>query len=221
MSNDDKVFQHESYGMIGYSRTSHGGATTHLFGSAIDKHFSTIRIRIRTAERRHHLSMDWFHANDQIIDVELSAAQFAEFITTANMGDGVPCPIRAVNGRRMEDPPAELVEAAEVREGFTAQCKALGARLAKVSASVDSILTGSKFGKPEKDAIRGALAGIVQEVRANLPFVMDQFQEATGRVVTAAKAEADAFLTHAVARAGIKAIKSNGGVVQLGTGEEE
>lgn len=218
---DEKVFSHESYGMIGYSRTSHGTHPTRLFGSAVDQHMSTIHIRIHTAERRHKYSQDWFSARQQIIDVELSAVQFAEFLTTANMGDGVPCTIRYANGKQMEDPPAELVEAAEVREGFTAQCKALGAKLAQRSKAIDAILAGTKFGKSERDEIRKSVASIVQDVGSNLPFVMEQFHEATDKILAAAKAEADAFLTHAITRAGLKALRGENGRVLLGEVSDE
>lgn len=208
MKEHEKTFKHESYGMIGYSRVSHNMATTRLFGSAIDKHTTTIRIRISTAKRRHSLSVDWFIPQQQIVDVELSASQFAEFLTTGNMGDGVPCTIRHLNGHRMENPPAELVEAAEVREGFTSKCRTLGTRVATMSKAVNEILAGPKIGKTEKEKIRRAVECIVTEVGHNLPFVLDQFHEATDRILSVTKAEADAFLTHAITRAGLQALQN-------------
>jgi hypothetical protein len=41
-----------------------------------------------------------------------------------------------------------------------------------------------------------------------MPFVLEQFQEGTTRVVTQAKAEIDAFTMHVVQSAGFEALKS-------------
>lgn len=203
---DDKTFEHPSYGMIGYSRVQHAGRTR-LFGSAVDRHSNTIRLQISAGVRVHHLSQDWYHAEKELIEVELSAAQFAEFLTTANVGSGVPCTIRHINRQCIDDPPEELVEAEEVRTGFKDRCEILARRLDGLRRDVVTALDVPKVGKAEKERIKTAVNAIIQDVRSNLPFVLDQFQESTERILTCAKAEADAFLTHAINRAGLSALR--------------
>ena len=45
------------------------------------------------------------------------------------------------------------------------------------------------------------------QIRSNVPFVLESFQEATEKVVTHAKAEVEAFTTTRVMAAGVKAIQ--------------
>lgn len=217
---DEKTFAHESYGIVGLSRMLHGMGKTRLFGSAIDTHHSTIVLKVQTAERRHYLAMDWFHARKTVVEVELSSAQFAELLTTMNMGDGVPCTIRYIGGKQMEPPPAELIEAEEVQSGFDRDCETLGRKLRTLATDVTAIVGGSRWGKAEKDTVTQSIDSIIQMVSSNLPFVAASFQEATGKMVTAAKAEADAFLTNAITRAGFNALRSGSEVIQIGDGDE-
>jgi len=59
-----------------------------------------------TAEKERHLNRDWFHKKKHLIEVEMSQTQFAEMITSLNVGDGVPCTIRYLPDKhRIEDPP--------------------------------------------------------------------------------------------------------------------
>ena len=89
---DEEVEAHPCYGMISVHRQT--GGHTKLFGSPLDSHPSTIAITIREAERHHNLSSDWFFARKPIIEIDLSPMQYAEMITTPNVGSGVPCTIR-------------------------------------------------------------------------------------------------------------------------------
>ena len=68
------------------TRSSHASA---LFGSSI-KHKDTIRLEISHGELERGLNHDWYHANKCIVECEMSQSQFAEAITSMNMGDGVP-----------------------------------------------------------------------------------------------------------------------------------
>ena len=86
---------HPAFGLIGTSRGSvitngRGGAT--LFDSDI-QHQHIVTIRINTAVRKRDLHHDWIHAEDQIVEVQLSEAQWASFVSSMNIGDGVPCTI--------------------------------------------------------------------------------------------------------------------------------
>jgi hypothetical protein len=86
---------HPAYGMIGASRVS-GGA--YLYGSDFrHQHWMTIRIH-HGRLLRSDLSYDHYMAEGQIIEVELSEAQWATFVSAANVGDGVPCTINWVVG---------------------------------------------------------------------------------------------------------------------------
>ena len=88
--------RHPSYGMLQFNRTS--GGKTALFGSSI-QHSDTIMMRLRQGEVSRDINNDWFFGADVIVEVEMSYSQFAECITSMNMGSGVPVTIRYIKGQ--------------------------------------------------------------------------------------------------------------------------
>ena len=84
MSDKDEILTHPSYGMVQFSRVT--GGNCRLFGSALEGHNHRIELRIFEAEMHidHDLHMERPYGKGQIIEVALSAAQFAELLTTMN-----------------------------------------------------------------------------------------------------------------------------------------
>ncbi len=208
MSTKEHKETHPSYGMVGISSVSIGGRSKmRLFGSSLDRHYSTIRLRICAAERHHSLGYDHFYAGECVAEVEMSAAQFAEFVTTPNVGSGVPCTIRYLNGTQVEDPPdGPKVEAEMVREGFDENVKKVASRLDTLTKMVAKMEKASPTAA-ERKAIVEEVRMARQEIASNLPFMLHQFEEATTRITTAAKAEVEAFVTHAVLSTGLDTLK--------------
>lgn len=95
--------QHPSYGMIRFARSSIGGSGTALFGSSI-MHNNVIRLSISKGMMEREGNEDWFLAgtdiNDMIVEVEMSYTQFAEAITSLNIGEGIPVTIRRAGKRQ-------------------------------------------------------------------------------------------------------------------------
>jgi len=102
--------KHESYGLVGFSRTTHGGGGdgANLFGCSI-KHNHTIVLKIKRATKERSLHDDRYYGGETLIEVEMSPNQFAEAITSMNIGDGMPCTIRYVGRQRMAECPEETM----------------------------------------------------------------------------------------------------------------
>lgn len=95
--NDNDEQQHPGWGMISASRvTSNPGSV--LFDSDIRHHHSVI-VTIGTAVRSRQLNRDWMRRKQDFVEVEMSEAQWASFVSSMNAGDGVPCTIRRREGR--------------------------------------------------------------------------------------------------------------------------
>ncbi len=201
---DEKIFTHESYGIVSFNRIT--GGSRRLFGSVLPGHSETIRFTVSRGERHHSLSRDWFFPRKNLIEVELSPAQFAELITTMNMGAGVPCTIKYLDGKTVEEPPMTDIEQEEIRTGFGEEMKKLGNSLIELSNTVTEVISASRLSKQDREKILNGVAGLIQEVKSNLPFVETSFREATEKVVMAAKAEFEAFMVHSIARAGLTAL---------------
>lgn len=210
MKRDEIVEKHPSYATIRIHRTM--GGRPRLFGSPITDHRHTIRISIAAAERVHSLGYDRYHSscNRPIMQVEMSAAQFAELITTVN-SDETPCTLRIREGVRVEDPPDDVkVEADLVREKFGADVKAALAGLQPTVAAVEAILAKKSLTNADRAAAQAALHQFVRLIGDMAPFMLSQFEEATQRITTTAKIEVDAFMTSVIVAAGIKAINEQG-----------
>jgi len=143
----------------------------------------------------------------QIVEVYISAAQFADMITSMNMGEGVPCTIKSVEGRRLEDPPDLETEAEKVQVDFKGGLQDLVGELVQAQQEIETILEKKSVNKADRAAIQAKFNRVLMQVRSNVPFVLESFQEATEKVVTQAKAEVEAFTTTRIMAAGIKAIQ--------------
>ena len=184
---------HESYGLLSIARTS--GTPRSLFGTTI-KHGDTIRLSILEGKVTRGYQKDWYSTGKELIEVEMSAPQFAEAITTLNIGVGVPVTLRRVAGVRKIDPPD-----ADFKENAKNELKKEMGELAeivnKLSKDAKEIL--ERKGKPisaaEKDTLLKDLMFLAQEVRSNIPFAHECFQEAVDKTVVEAKAAVDACFT--------------------------
>jgi hypothetical protein len=85
---------HESYGMVEISRYT-CNPPQNFFGSSV-KHHSGISLRIHKAIKRRSLAEDRYFAHGTIIEVDMSAAQFADMVCSPNIGDGVPCTLKFI-----------------------------------------------------------------------------------------------------------------------------
>lgn len=187
---DKEAEKHESYGLLAISRTQ--GTPRSLFGSSI-KHGDTIVLSISEAEVKRQYQKNWYHSKKELIEVEMSASQFAEAITTLNCGVGTPVTLKMVAGKTIAEPPdvdfKEIVKAE-----LKSEMGELAERINELSKDAKEIL--ERKGKPitasEKEKLLKDIMHLSQEVRSNIPFAHECFQEAVDQTVVEAKAEVDA-----------------------------
>jgi hypothetical protein len=215
----EELETHPAYGQVGISRVS---GQAKLYGSALDHHQSFIRLEIRHSERRHSLHRDWHFGKDVIVEVNLSHAQFAEMITTPNVGTGVPCTLSfhsSKPGPGMVPPIAESMqtEAEKVVEGFREGQVEVVEKLRGRVDEAQAVLDKKSINKGDRELLRGVLDFVMREVESNRPFAVSQFQEAAEKVVTQGKAEIEAFTTMAVQNLGLSKLSE---LAELASGEQ-
>lgn len=226
LPDDEFEREHPSYGILHIARTSGGTSAIRLFGSPLATHYGTIRLTISKGKWLHGLHHDrYFGMNKDFIEIEMSAAQFADAITSLNIGSGTPCTIRYVGGERVPDPPDHATEAEHIRDNFEGSLNKFADKARAYRKRIEELT--SKLPAKAKNEIRIALDVIEDQLASNVPFVVKQFQEATTRITTSAKAEVDAFVTGVVRAAGLQSI-AEGRLPSLlpsgdskGKGEEE
>ncbi|CAE7860177.1 unnamed protein product [Symbiodinium microadriaticum] len=176
--------------MIGAYRTQGGDGK--LFGSSIN-HMHSIRISIKRAEKHRDLNEDRYYGKEQLVEVELSPSQFAQFITSMNIGDGVPCTLRRVAGKGMEPCP-EVNERETFEKEFKEKIAELTVKMDEIVAQVKEVFEKKNVNKGDRAKVLHDLQMLMQELQLNLPFVQSQFNEAMDKTVREAKGEFEAFM---------------------------
>lgn len=198
---------HPAYAVIGASRVqSSPGAT--LFGSDF-RHSNYIVIRIGHADLTRGLSEDWVRGTgQQIVEVALSEAQWATFLSTLNVGDGVPATLRWLDGEVPGITPT------------TDRRGQLNEEIAGTLADAIRELEEVRDAAPTK-VLREKADHALTELRSNLPFVAQQFDRHAEKTIERAKVEVAAYVTGAIQRAGLAALAAGAApVLELTSGEE-
>lgn len=201
-SSEDVTKSHPSFGVARFSRIS-GLAT--LFGSEI-KHNSFIRFTVCPAvsEWSLHETRIHSHFSPRYVEVDMSAAQFAELITGMGNGTGTPCTIRTIDNKEIPG----FIEQDNLHEQIKDDIKAKGADVTReideLVALTAKALADSTLSKAKQAAILGSMTRLKMQLDVNLPFILDLYQEAAESVRAKCAAEADAMVTHTIQRLGIE-----------------
>lgn len=186
----DSVETHPAYGMIGAARVS-GHAT--LAGSDF-RHQHYVIIELRGAKLYRGHSNDRWYGDKSIARVALSEAQWATFVSTMNVGFGVPCTMEHLNGERIPG----IQPIVDRNKQFKSEVKqTMQDALEKMQEAHDAAPTKK---------LKAMIAKAMQEIRANVPFVEQQFGEHMENTVEKAKIEVSAYVTGAIQRAGLNAL---------------
>jgi hypothetical protein len=192
---------HPAFGMISAGRMSSTPGQV-LFQSDI-KHQHTVRITINRASRKRDLNMDWVHPKNELIEVELSEAQWASFVSSMNT-TGVPCTIR-----RTEDEVSvpgldyDPRLAHSMREVKDAAAKTFG-KIREAMQAYEKALADKAPAKERNEKLR-ALHFAIENSGANMTFAAKTLVEHTENVVQRARADIEAMVAAEATRLGLEA----------------
>lgn len=184
-------YKHPSFGMLSFNRT-HGGHSN-LFGSSI-QHNDTIHMILREGVVTRGLSDDRYIGEDEILEVEMSQSQFAELITSMNVGTGTPCTIKYLRGKgRINE--ADFINK---RQQITNEFKeSMNERMSDAKEFYNEVMelftTKKSIGKGDREMILKRLANVTQGMESSSKFIFDQFQNQIDKTITEAKGEIEAF----------------------------
>lgn len=202
-------------GMISWSRTS--GSARSLFGTEIET-ANPIIIRINEAEETRELSKNWYFSHKEIIQVEMSPIQWAEFLTSGNTS-GVPCTIRYRNGEKMSEPAMSTIKE-DYNKEVDKQFNNFNNSFNSIAATLkEQIETGKPMSKKALEDLLHNVEILRENTVSNINFVKKSFKEDMDNIVTKAKAEFNAYVENRVHEIGLESINSNS--VKLLGGENE
>lgn len=194
------VEKHPAFCMISASRiTSNPGAV--LFQSDI-RHQNTVRVRIARADRRRDLHHDWVHDGQQLIEVEMSEAQWASFVSSMNTS-GVPATLRSTD---TEWDIPDLPYAPRLAESMAEVRGKAGKLFEQVKDALDEYETvlDNKAGVKERRAALNKLHYTIHNSESNVSFAAKSLSEHAENVVQKARADIEAMVSQEATKLGIK-----------------
>ena len=208
MAKDTIVDKHPSYGLLQFNRVT--GSPKNLFGTHLHPQ-NFIEMKVVHGERLEHDGREDYYGKETILRVWMSANQFSECITGLNVGMGVPCTIRQIGREEMPYPPTQVVPTERIQSYFELRMKEFGTAIREQLASVSEILNkDGAINKKDREALRKVFERALQEIEQNIPFFLNEYEESAIKIVTHAKTEFDAFVSHAAMRIGLEKIAESG-----------
>lgn len=209
---------HPCYGMIGISRFQ--GGDGQFFGSGVQQ-MGGISVSIKKAHMRRSLSEDSYFADEEIIRVEMIPAQFAELITSPNIGEGVPCTLTRVNGKSIER--CQLTNKRQrITKDFEKQMKRIGVAMGALQAKAKVLEEKPSITKADRKEFTRLAWEVQRVVDDHIPFIQERFADTMEATVADAKANLEAFVSNMARSLGNEALAkqlSSGSQQMLAEGE--
>jgi hypothetical protein len=194
----EAVTTHPAFAQIAASRVQ---GRANLYDSDF-RHQNYMTITIRGSVLHRGLNRDWHSGEDEMIEVALSESQWATFVSSPNMGTGVPCTLQRLQGKFVPG----LPDPASRVDQFASE---LQADLAETVDLMDKALIELQelgLSKSKQERVATALNAARRQLKSNIPFVAKQFSEHMEDTVERAKQEVHGFMTSTISRAGLTAL---------------
>lgn len=192
--------QHPSFGMIGAYRTTSSPPGVSLFDSDMQhQHFVTLRIQ-HADRKRDYLNRDWIFGTKQIIEVQMSEAQWASFVSSMNTA-GVPCTLTNIQGDDIERLPFAPRLEQSMKETRAAAHRAFD----EIEEALRVFEETPSTPKREKDKALATLRANIKNAVPNVDFAGKSLGEHAENVVQKARADIEAMVTQKAAQLGVEA----------------
>lgn len=203
----DQKLTHPAFGQISASRIS---GHVNLYGSEFHHH-GFIGIRISHSELNRSLSRDWPFARKEIVEVYLSEAQWATFVSSLNMGSGVQCTINHLNGQ----PVPGIPSLPDRKKQFSSEINQKMESVKKDLQAVIEKIVDLKISEKAKKELMKDLILVKGRVTGSVDFVANSFSEHMEEQVEKAKCEVNAYITGTLQRAGLEHLQEGSSISLL------
>ena len=174
---------HPAFAQIQASRVQ---GQTFLYGSGF-VHNGYISVTISRSQLKRSLSRDWFFGRNELIEVAMSEAQWASFISSMNMGSGVPCTISHIDRHQVPQLPNPPKETGQFDNELKERLGIVEDALKKLGEQINTMPVSEK----KKKELLDSLGSAMRNLTPNLKFVSDQFGEHMEDTIEKAKIEVE------------------------------
>jgi enamine deaminase RidA (YjgF/YER057c/UK114 family) len=208
----ETIETHPAYGQIRVGRVS---GAAHLYGSDFT-HQHYITVEISRSEVKRNLSTDWLHSGDEIIAIDMSEAQWATFVSSPGVGEGVPCTIRHIERTYLPRLPKPKTRT----EQFAAELRAkTNNAISNLDELVEAIGNTSLSMKVKRELV-DLVSGAAGQIRAGQEFVAKMFDEHMEKTIERAKVEVNAYTQNLLNRLAVVALPDSSAPVVFDTTAE-
>jgi hypothetical protein len=199
--------KHPSFGQISFSRVS-CNPSQNFYGSELPQsHYITMEVS--NSEVLRDLSQDRYHTiGIPLIKLRMSSGQFAEMITSLNMGSGVCCTIERLGINKVEDLPEQESRKEFVHQKFEDRMRMFANSIRENQKKAKEIVKKKTLSKQDIHDLTHQLEWLTQEVESNIPFFAKCFQKTMDEVVYEAKTEVENAIQHKINVLGLDALHS-------------
>lgn len=203
--------RHPAWVLIGASRVSSTPGAVLFDSDILHQHY--VVVRISRAARERNLSQDWKRSRQRILEISMSDAQWASFVSSMNVGEGVPATLTWDSTLKEPDVPGMpfeprlAVSMAEVHQA---------AQIAQ--REVEEAFEVYRA-KPTKDNLR-MLEARISNMTPNIDFAAKSLGEHAENVVQRARADIESFVVQKAEQLGLEP-GDIGGLPALTQGEED
>lgn len=194
---------HPAYAMINASRVT--GRMVLAGSDFVHRNYMTISIHRSMLMRS--LSHDWWFPREEYIEVALSEAQWATFVSTPNAGSGIPCTLTRRSGELIPDLPDPVQPTEKFKQEASEDAQEALAELANLRAAIGTMKVSDKAKKELTDRVDRAR----RKLEDSIPWVARSFSEHLETTKEQAKVEIEAYLQNAITRTGLQAIAAASG----------
>lgn len=200
---------HPAWALIGASRVNQSPPGAVLFDSDI-QHQHYVTVTLSTASRQRRLNHDWLHSERRIVEIAMSEAQWASFVSSMNVGQGVPCTLLYREREMIPGMPYEPRLAESMDEVHNASDKAM-------EAIREAFTT---YAEHRTKANLRSLEYAIKNTPDNMAFAARSLSAHAENVVQRARADIEAMVLTKAEQLGLNPAEL-GSVPLLTEGEEE
>lgn len=150
----------------------------------------------------------------------MSQSQWAEMVSSIGIGEGTPCTIRHLDGKRVEDCPYTSVREQFDKE-FDDSVQESLKNLRDAVAACEELLAKKSLTKADREQVLDLVRKAYREVSDSVPFIKSQFTEQMDKTVKEAKGEIEALAMNHLLNHALESGQTAGNAMTMIDGEKD
>lgn len=208
-----QVLRHPAFGQVVVSKVT---GQRHLYGSDFTHH-QYVTVTLYESETHRSLARDWPFAKKAICSFAMSEAQWAAFVSSFNNGSGTQC---TIEDRIMDDGKYHMMPDFPLRdtrlEYKKESVETLDDTLKTINEAINDIenITAG-LSKAKQAAVKECLLKVRQELRSNIPFIMNSLSEHVENTIEHSKVEVEAYINNTIMRRGLAELQKGAQILEI------